>query len=293
MIRFVTVFVTNRSHGLHWHAFEVRCYSSVEAYGGLLLAMRQVLLNETELAFCRRTGDQREHGGSWIRSSVRTRSRYRIHHFRRERRRSYFTACALAGIVWLAGLFAFHHHERSAPKSAVGELVLGVLAGLILQVGTVLVVRWWKSLPKLLNRTEEEVHSKLSNDIREEISEALEGIKFDTLDEAALAIRLNQIYVHTLSVENTNWRSIAIDFRKSIRDVQVNFAAARLEQLAHIEDLRIGALRYFTDPARNLSLLTSVALKNKGACNRTILQIIGHHPRATARGQGPSDHSIF
>jgi hypothetical protein len=146
MIRFVTVFVTNRSHGLHWHAFEVRCYSSVEAYGGLLLAMRQVLLNETELAFCRRTGDQREHGGSWIRSSVRTRSvslpsRYRIHHFRRERRRSYFTACALAGIVWLAGLFAFHHHERSAPKSAVGELVLGVLAGLILQVGTVLVVQ--------------------------------------------------------------------------------------------------------------------------------------------------------
>jgi hypothetical protein len=188
---------------------------------------------------------------------------YRIHHFRQERRRSYFTACALAGIVWLVGFFAFHHHERAAPKSAVGELVLGVLAGVILQVGTVLFVRWWKSLPKLLNRTEEEVHGKLSNDIREEISKALVGIKFDSLDEAALTTRLNQIYVHTLSVENTNWRSIAIDFLKSTRDVQANFVATRREQLAHIEELRVGALRYFIDPARNLSLLTGVALKIK------------------------------
>jgi predicted GTPase len=188
---------------------------------------------------------------------------YRIYHFRRERRRSYFTACALAGIVWLAVFFAFHHHERPAPKSAIGELVLSVLAGVILQVGTVLFVRWWKSLPKLLNRTEEEVHSKLNNDIREEISEALEGIKFDSLDEATLTIRLNQIYVQALSVENTNWRSIAIEFLKSTKDVQANFAAARQEQLAHIEDLRAGALRYFTDPSRNLSLLTGVALQIK------------------------------
>lgn len=120
----------------------------------------------------------------------------------------------LFGLFWLAGFFAFHYHERAALKSAVGELVLGVLAGVILQVGTVLVVRWWKSLPKLLNRTEEEVHSKLSNDIRDEISKALDEIKFDSLDEAALTIRLNEIYVHTLSVENTNWHSIAMDFLK-------------------------------------------------------------------------------
>ena len=194
---------------------------------------------------------------------AKTRYDYRVHHFRQERRRSYFIACTLAGIFWLAGFFAFHHHERAAPKSAIGELVLGVLAGAILQVGTVLVVRWWKSLPKLLNRTDEEVHSKLSNDIREEISKAMDGIKFDSLDEAVLTIRLNQIYVHALSVENTNWHSIATDFLKSTRNIQAKFVATRQEQLAHIEELRTRSLRYFTDPTRNLSVLTGVALKIK------------------------------
>ena len=188
---------------------------------------------------------------------------YRVEHFRAERRRSYFLFCGIAAFVWLGGIFAYRHHESAAPKSAIGEAILSIVAALILQVGTVLVVSWWKSLPKLLNRTQEDTRSKLSGIIRDEVSRALQDIELSSLDEVILSARLNKLYVETLSFDNDSWRSVAMEYFNAVRDLQAKFVRMRQEQLAHIEELRLGALKYFTDPIRNISILTGVAAKIK------------------------------
>ena len=187
----------------------------------------------------------------------------RIHAFRSERRRAYAIWCSLAGIVWLLTLAVYHHHEQAAPKSAVGELLLGIIAGGILQVGTVLFVSWWKSLPKLLDRTEEDVHTKLNGDLRQLSAKLPDELRLDSLNEAVLSTHINRIYIQALSIENTNWRSTASEFLKSTRELQAKFITTRRGHLANIEELRVGALRYFNDPAHNISLLTTVAQKIK------------------------------
>ena len=188
---------------------------------------------------------------------------HRVEHFRAERRRSYMLFCSLAGLVWLAGFLAYRHHESAAPKSAVGEIVLSIIAALILQVGTVLAVGWWKSLPKLLSRTQEDVRSRLSGTVRDDVSTALQEVVLGSLDEAVVANRLLKFYIETLSVDNEAWRSLAMDYFNALRDLQTRFVQTRQEQLSHIEELRVGSLKYFTDPTRNLSILTEVALKIK------------------------------
>lgn len=188
---------------------------------------------------------------------------YRVEHFRAERRRSYMLFCGIAGLVWLIGFLAYRHHESAAPKSAVGEIVLSIVAALILQIGTVLIVSWWKSLPKLLFRTQEDVRSKLSSTVRDDVSKALQEIVLGSVDEAVVANRLNKFYIETLSVDNDSWRSLATDYFNALRELQATFVRTRQEQLAHIEEMRLGGLQYFTDPTRNLSILTGVALKIK------------------------------
>ena len=187
---------------------------------------------------------------------------YQVEHFRTERRRSYVLFCGIMGLIWLAAVVAVHH-ERPAPKSAAGEAALSIAAGLILQLGTVLFVNWWKSLPKLLNRVQEDVHSKLSRNIREEIAKALQSIRFGALDEAIMSARLNKLYIETFSVENELWRGVAVEFFMAIKDLQQKFMNVRQQQLANIDALRAGTLKFFADPTHNLTILTGIAVKIK------------------------------
>jgi hypothetical protein len=88
-------------------------------------------------------------------------------------------------------------------------------------------------------------------------------LRLDSLNEAVLSTHINRIYIQALSIENTNWRSTASEFLKSTRELQAKFITTRRGHLANIEELRVGALRYFNDPAHNISLLTTVAQKIK------------------------------
>jgi hypothetical protein len=83
---------------------------------------------------------------------------------RKARRKRYSIAFVITAIVYACISFAYSHSGRPAPTSCLGEAMLNLGCGVLLEAVVLVVVKFRENVPKLLTQTREEIHVKLKED---------------------------------------------------------------------------------------------------------------------------------
>lgn len=182
---------------------------------------------------------------------------------RKARRRRYATAFVITALVYVCIRFVYSHSGRPAPTSFVGEAMLNLGCGVLLEVIVLAVVKARENVPKLLTQTREDIQVKLKEDVRHEIDTQLSALVFNSLNEQVIATRLTKIYVLALDLPSGAWQARAKDTLDSLRKVFSSYSALRTAYAKVVEQVRQDASQYFVDSSRNLSVLNGVASRIK------------------------------
>jgi hypothetical protein len=182
---------------------------------------------------------------------------------RKATRRRYATAFVITALVYVCIRFVYSHSGRPAPTSFVGEAMLNLGCGVLLEVIVLAVVKARENVPKLLTQTREDIQVKLKEDVRHEIDTQLSALVFNSLNEQVIATRLTKIYVLALDLPSGAWQARAKDTLDSLRKVFSSYSALRTAYAKVVEQVRQDASQYFVDSSRNLSVLNGVASRIK------------------------------
>lgn len=179
--------------------------------------------------------------------------------FRAARKRRYLRIAAITALILAVISLVYYHFNLPAPESTLGAVGLHVISGLIVEALVLLVARWKENVPKLKAETRERSQVELNNKIRLAIESQLRSHEFESLNEAVISGRLNQIYEHIFSVTMDPWHMKAVDFLRTLKALQDEYGSLRADYLLFIDEIHQQCARYFTDASRNLETLNAIA----------------------------------
>jgi len=178
---------------------------------------------------------------------------------RNARRKRYAIAFAITAILYACISFAYHLSGRPAPTSYLGEVMLNLGCGLLLEAAVLVVVKTRENAPKLLTQTREEIHVKLKDDVRHGLDSQLSALVLNSLNEQVITSQLTKIYVQALDLPSDVWQARARETLDSLRKIFLSYSSLRTAYEGVVEQVRQDASQYFVDSSRNLSVLNGVA----------------------------------
>jgi predicted GTPase len=187
----------------------------------------------------------------------------KIRSLRSSQTRIYGMGFLLVAIFWGVGYMMLTHKSQRAPYSASGQLALALVGGALLEFCTFLFLRWWKSLPKLIDHTEKTVHDQLESKAKQLCDSALEKFQINSLAEDELVAKIRDVYRLSMEIDVSGWKAACESFLKSLRATRTQLMEVRLGILTDLDNFQHTTTDYFSDSDRNLSILTEVAKRIK------------------------------
>lgn len=178
---------------------------------------------------------------------------------KRARITRYSIAFVVTGVIFACASFVYHHFGQPAPTTFIGEALLHLGTGALLEIVVLGVLKIRENVPKLLSHTREKVQVKLQSDIKQALDAQVNGLALNCLNEQVLGANVAKIYEQALDLSSAAWRARAKETLDSIRNFLVKYADLRSTYADIVEQVRQDALQYFVDPSKNLSVLNAVA----------------------------------
>ncbi len=179
------------------------------------------------------------------------------------RRRRYWVVGAFTAIIVVFIYLLYFHYRRPAPDSTVGNILLGVTSGLIVEVVVLLITKWRENVPGMIKKIRERFEAKMKDEIRQATDVVLRSHQFESLNEAIISNRLSRMYEAILVNCSVEWKQDSTKTLQTLAALQANYLLLRAEYLDLAEDICRQCGGYFSDSARNLEILNTVANRIK------------------------------
>ena len=195
--------------------------------------------------------------------SARTKCDAGLTLLRKARIKRYAIAALITAAVYVGGSIVYHHSGYPAPNSLLGEVMVHLGSGLLLETIVLFGVKVRENAPKLLAQSREEVQVKLKNDVRLALEGQLNALALNALNEQVIANRLAKIYVKTLDSPSDTGQARARETLTSLRKISSTYSDLRSTYLGLVEQVRLDTSQYFGDSSRNLAVLNGIAARIK------------------------------
>lgn len=195
---------------------------------------------------------------------------------RRARIKRYSIAFGLTAVIFACASFVYLHSGQPAPSSFSGQALLNLGCGALVEVLVLGTLKFSENAPKLLDDTRERVHVKLQDEIKDTIDKGLNGLTLNTLNDQVLSNKVAVIYEHAMSMPSPAWQARAEDSLASIRSLFARHGDLRRTFVSILQDVRQGALEYFSDSSRNLAVLNKVAGRIKAKAIEPSFELLEH-----------------
>ncbi len=172
---------------------------------------------------------------------------------RKARVRRYTGAFAITAVIFLCFSVGYRHWGHPPPVSLLGEAVLNVVCGLLVEALVLLILRARENAPKLLARTRETVQVKLKDEVKQAVDSQLSALVLHSLNEQVISSGVSKIYEPSLDLPSTAWQSNAKEALELLRALSGKYVSHRASYERLVEQVRSETLQYFSDSSRNLN----------------------------------------
>jgi predicted GTPase len=182
---------------------------------------------------------------------------------RSARIKRYSVAFMVTALLFGLGSFFYRHSGGPAPHTILGETVMNLGCGLVVEAVVLGLLKIKENASKLLAKTRVQALVKLQDEVKHEIDNQMRSLTLNSLNEQVLTIGLGKIYERALDLPSAAWRAKATETLEAIRRIASKYSDLRKAYMEIARQTREDALQYFVDSTRNLTVLNYVASRIK------------------------------